>query len=129
MILKDVELVTVDGENYLTSNETNNKLFIFCINNELTVACFDELLGDGIQWVKNIAVEPEQIGMVYEESKLNEYHKIVPINANHIEAIIANGGHCKIEVNNILPTVHEDTEPTQKLFEPILIDNKVIIHL
>ena len=129
MILKDVELITVDNKNYLLSNETNNELFVFCIDDQLTIAHFDDLLGAGIQWVKNIAVEPEQIGMIYEESKLGEYHKIVPINASHIETINANGGHCKIEVNNILPTVHEDTEPTQKLFEPVLIDNKVIIHL
>ena len=29
MILKDVELITVDNKNYLLSNETNNELFVF----------------------------------------------------------------------------------------------------
>jgi hypothetical protein len=129
MNLKEVQLVTIDNENYLLSNETNNELFVFCVNNEMTVARFDDLLGEGIQWVKNIAVLPEQIGMVYVESKFGEYHKIQPITNENIETIKANEGQCKIEVYDILPVIHEDVNPTQKLFEPILIDNKVIIHI
>ena len=41
MILKEVELITVDGENYLTSTETNNELFIFCINRNKKLHYFD----------------------------------------------------------------------------------------
>jgi hypothetical protein len=129
MNLKNVQLVTIDNENYLLSDETNNELFVFCVNNEMTIAQFDDLLGEGIQWVKNIAVLPEQIGMVYIESKFDEYHKIQPITNENIETIKANEGQCKVEVNYILPVIHEDVNPTQKLFEPILIDNKVIIHI
>ena len=129
MNLKDVQLLTIDNENYLLSNETNNELFVFCVNDQMTIAHFDDLLGEGIQWVKNIAVLPEQIGMVYGGSKLGEYHRIEPINNQHIEMIKANDGQCKIEVNYILPTTHEDVDPTQKIFEPVLIDNKVIIHI
>ena len=129
MILKEVELITVDGENYLTSTETNNELFIFCINNELTVAYFDELLGDGIQWVKNVAVQPKQIGMVHMETKLNNYHNIVPITEKDINQIKSNGGKCWIEVDQLVPTIHNDFNHNQNIFEPILIDNKVIIHI
>jgi hypothetical protein len=129
MRLIDAELITIEGKNYLLSPETNSELFVFCVNNELTIGYFDDLLGDGIQWVKNIAVEPEQIGMMYEETKLNGYHKIIPITPEHIEAIKQNGGKCKIEMDELLSTVHDDLTPNQKIFEPILIDNKVIIHL
>ena len=95
----------------------------------LSVAYFDELLGDGIQWVKNVAVQPKQIGMVHMETKLNNYHNIVPITEKDINQIKSNGGKCWIEVDQLVPTIHNDFNHNQNIFEPILIDNKVIIHI
>jgi hypothetical protein len=129
MNLKEVELITVEGANYLASNETNNDLFIFSINNKLTVAYFDELLGDDIMWVKNVAATPEQIGLIYEGIVNSEYHKIVPITQEHIDQIKEKSGKCFIEVMNIYDKLPDDVDVKTKTFEPILVDNKVIIHL
>lgn len=129
MNLKEVELITVGGVNYLTSHETNNNLFIFSVNKKLTVACFDELIGDDIDWVKNIAVVPEQIGLVHRGIENNQYHKIAPITEHDINQIKNNSGKCFIEVMQLYDKLPDDIDVKTKTFEPILIDNKVIIHL
>ena len=128
MNLKEVKMVTLNDKFYLLSNETNNKYFIFSINGELTEAEFDDLIGDQIDWVMNIAVEPEQIGLVYIGAE-GENHKISNITNEHISNIMSNNGKCFIEMMNPEDYDHLDLELGKYEFTPILLDNKVIIHL
>ena len=129
MILKEVELVVVDGKNYLASADTNNELFIFSIGDTLTVAYFDDLLGSEIQWVKNVAIEPEQIGYVFKGGKDDDVYEMALITDEDINTIKQNDGKCYIEVSELFETTPDDLEIHQTTFIPVLIDNKVIIHL
>ena len=129
MNLIEAELITVDDKNYLTSHQTNGELFIFSINDKLTVAYFDELLGDDIQWVKNVVVEPEQIGLLHLGVNTDGVHQMAPVTQEVIDLIKSNQYKCFIEVDQIYQEQHDDISVSQKIFEPILIDNKVIIHL
>jgi hypothetical protein len=114
MLLKEVELRVIDNQIYILSDDSDSELFVFSINGELTVAYFDDLLGDQINWVKPVLVEPNEIGWVNEG--VNEgIFKITPLNDKHIDIIQSNGGVCSIEIN-------EDSTP-------LLLESKVIIHI
>jgi hypothetical protein len=128
MNLKEVKMVVIDDKIYLLSNETNNKHFVFSIGGNLTIGEFDDLLGDEIDWVMNIAIEPEQIGLFYGGLELNEFHRIVPLSDENVNGILANNGKCFIEMINPDEYTHLDLELGGNQFTPVLIDNYVIIH-
>jgi hypothetical protein len=126
--LKEVELVIVDGEKFLLSDDTINDLWVFNVHDNLTVAHFDDMLSPDIKWVKNIFIEDNMIGVVNEDFE-NDAFRIVPINQDHIDKILSNGGVCRIEIeernNDLLdfnPSVHNK-------YEPVLLEGKVIIHI
>jgi hypothetical protein len=126
--LKEVELVIVNGEKFLLSDDTINDLWVFNIHDKLTVAHFDDMLSPDIKWVKNIFIEDNMIGVVNEDFE-NDAFRIVPINQDHIDKILSNGGVCRIEIeernNDLLdfnPSIHNK-------YEPVLLEGKVIIHI
>jgi hypothetical protein len=127
-VLKEVELVIVDGQKFLLADDTINDLWVFNIDDKLSIGHFDDLLGAAIKSVKNIFIEDDIIGFVNESSD-NDVFRIVPLNQDHIDEILANGGSCRVEVveknNDLLdfnPSVHNR-------YEPILLEGKVIIHI
>lgn len=126
--LKEVELVVVNGEKFLLADDTINDLWVFNIDDKLTVAHFDDMLSPDIKWVKNIFIEDNMIGVVNEDFE-NDAFKIVPLNKDHIDKILSNGGVCRIEIeernNDLLdfnPSIHNK-------YEPVLLEGKVIIHI
>ena len=129
MSLKEVKMVIIDNKIYLLSGETNNDDFVFSVNGDMVIGAFDDLLGDQIDWVMNVAIQHEQIGLIYDGLELNEYHRIVQLNGEHIAKIMNNNGRCFIEMVNPINQEHKDIELGSNIFEPILIDGKVIIHL
>lgn len=130
MTLKEVQLVNVNGENYIISDSSNSELFVFSIDNQLTVAYFDELLGDAIQWVKPVLVEPEAIGWVNEGVNSDGLYTLTLLSERHLDTIRLNNGVCKIEVEELDITLIEDFDPLIHMsFTPIFHQSKVIIHL
>lgn len=126
--LKEVELVIVNGEKFLLADDTINDLWVFNIDDKLTVAHFDDMLSPDIKWVKNIFIEDNMIGVVNEDFE-NDAFRIVPLNKDHIDKILSNGGVCRIEIeernNDLLdfnPSIHNK-------YEPVLLEGKVIIHI
>lgn len=126
--LKEVELVIVNGEKFLLADDTINDLWVFNIDDKLTVAHFDDMLSPDIKWVKNIFIEDNMIGVVNEDFE-NDAFRIVPLNQDHIDKILSNGGVCRIEIeernNDLLdfnPSIHNK-------YEPVLLEGKVIIHI
>jgi hypothetical protein len=129
MILKEVQLVTIKDEHYILSNDSLNELYVFSIENELVIANFDELLGENIQWVKPILIEPESIGWV-NEGEIDGLFQIKPLNDDHLNKIKSNGGVCKIETTQIDTGLLEDFNPLSHLsYTPIFYKSKVIIHI
>jgi len=125
---KEVELVIIGGQKFLLANDTINDLWVFNVNNKLSIGYFDDLLGSDIKWVKNVFIEDNMIGFVNEDSN-NDVFRITPLNQNHIDKILSNDGICRIEVmernNDLLdfnPSIHNKCEP-------VLLDGKVIIHI
>lgn len=130
MTLKEVQLVTVNDEHYILSDDSTSNLFVFCIDNELTVAYFDELLGDAIQWVKPVLIEPESIGWVNEGEESDGLFRLTLLSNHHLDQIRSNNGVCKIEVNQIDTKLIEDFDPLVHLaYTPIFHQSKVIIHI
>jgi hypothetical protein len=134
MKLKEVQLVTIDGRHYILSDDSNSELFVFSIDDQLTVAYFDELLGDTIQWVKPVLIEPDNIGWVNEGVNENingeDVYKLTFLSNHHLEIIKSNNGICKIEVDEIDVDLISDFDPTiHTSFKPIYHHSKVIIHL
>lgn len=128
--LKEVELVIINDQKFLLATDTINDLWVFSINDKLSVGYFDDMLGSDIKWVKNIFIEDNLIGVVNEDFiGENDVFRIVPLNQNHIDKILSNGGLCRIEIeernNDLLdfnPSIHNR-------YEPVLLDGKVIIHI
>jgi hypothetical protein len=116
MKLKEVQLVTLNGENYLLSDDTTSDLFVFSINNELILADFEELLGSEIQWTKPVLIKPDGIGWV-NEGLDNGLFRLTLLSNHHLEDIRNNNGVCKIEVNEYDNDV------------PIFYQSKVILHI
>jgi hypothetical protein len=126
--LKEVELVIVNGEKFLLADDTINDLWVFNIDDKLTIGHFDDMLSSDIKWVKNIFIEDNMIGFVNENYE-NDIFRIVPLKQNHVDKIISNGGACRIEVeernNDLLdfnPSIHNK-------YEPVLLEGKVILHI
>jgi hypothetical protein len=126
--LKEVELVIVNGEKFLLADDTINDLWVFNIDGKLTIGHFDDMLSSDIKWVKNIFIEDNMIGVVNEDFE-NDAFRIVPLNQDHIDKILSNGGVCRIEIeernNDLLdfnPSIHNK-------YEPVLLEGKVIIHI
>jgi hypothetical protein len=129
MTLKEVQLVTINDEHYMLSDDSNSELFVFCINNELVVANFDELLGAQIQWAKPVLIEPESIGWV-NEGETDNLFRLTLLSNHHLDRISDNEGICKIEVNQIDTKLIEDFDPLLHLgYTPIFHQSKVIIHI
>jgi hypothetical protein len=129
MTLKEVQLVTVNGEHYILSDDSNHNLFVFSVDGELTVANFDDLLGDQIQWVKPVLIEPESIGWV-NEGETDGLFWLTLLSNHHLDRIRDNNGVCKIEVNEINTKLIEDLDPLLELsYTPIFHQSKVIIHI
>jgi hypothetical protein len=129
MTLKEVQLVTVNNEHYILSDDSNYNLFVFSINDELIVANFDDLLGDQIQWVKPVLIEPESIGWV-NEGETDGLFELTSLSDNHLNQIRTNNNICKIEVNEINTNLIEDFDPLLHLgYTPIFYESKVIIHI
>ena len=131
MILKEVQLVTVQDKHYILSNDSMNQLFVFSINDELIVANFDDLLGEQIQWAKPVLIEPEFIGFV-NEGEVDGLFKLTLLSDEHLGIIKNNGGVCKIEVNPINSGIMGDPNISPHLTNtqtPIFHDSKVIIHI
>ena len=130
MILKEVKLVTVDNENYIISDESDSELFVFSIDDKLTVAYFDELLGAGIQWARPVLIEPEAIGWVNEGVNTDGLHMLTVLSERHLDTIRLNNGMCKIEVEELDTSLIQDFDPLINMsFTPIYHQSKVIIHL
>ena len=130
MKLKEVQLVTINDENYILSEDSNNQLFVFCINDNLVVANFDELLGEQIQWAKPVLIEPKNIGWVNEGADENGLFRLTLLNKHHLETIKSNDGVCRIEIDDINTELIEDFDPlTNVAFVPLFHQSKVLIHL
>jgi hypothetical protein len=130
MNLIEVQLVTIDDEHYILSNDSNSELFVFSIDNQLTVAYFDELLGDAIQWAKPVLIEPNAIGWVNEGVNDEGLYTLTLLNDSHLDRIRLNNGVCRIEVDDINTELIEDFDPLIHMsYTPILHKSKVIIHL
>lgn len=130
MRLKEVELVTIDEKNYILSDDSKSDLFVFCVDDNLIVANFDELLGDTIQWVKPVLAEPDNIGWVNEGVNENNLYKLTLLSKHHLEMIKSNNNICKIEVDEIDTNLISDFDPTTNVnFTPIYHQSKVIIHI
>lgn len=130
MKLKEVQLVTINNENYILSDEFCGQLFVFSVNDNLVVANFDELLGEQIQWAKPILVEPNGVGWVNEGVDVNGLFKLTLLSPHHLEIIKSNNGVCRIEVEEIDTKLFEDFDPLIDVsFVPLLYQSKVIIHL
>ena len=72
-----------DVDNDDDSEYDEKELFMFCVNGRLAAGYFDDMLGAGIQWVKKVIAEPEQIGKI------------------DVKSIIKNGessGKCEVEI-------------------------------
>jgi hypothetical protein len=129
MILKDVYFVTIDGEYYLLSDVTTNPLWCFSINGKLIIGEYDDFIGDQIDWVKNVVVLPQMIGY-FSEKNDDDTFKMIPLNNEYLEKILKNGNKCKIEVEVINTENIIDFDPAiHNSFTPVLLDNKVIMHI
>ncbi len=129
MTLKEVQLVTINDEHYILSDDSNGELFVFCINDELIVANFDDLLGDQIQWAKPVLIQPESIGWV-NEGETDGLFRLTLLSDYHLDKIRDNNGICKIEVHQIDTKLIEDFDPLLHLdYTPIFHQSKVIIHI
>lgn len=130
MKLKEVQLVTIDDKHYILSDDSKSDLFVFSIDDKLTVASFDDLLGDAIQWVKPILAEPDSIGWVNEGVNENGLHKLNILSKHHLDIIKSNNGICRIEVDEINTNLISDFDPmTHVNFTPIYHQSKLIIHI
>jgi len=130
MKLKEVQLVTIDDKHYILSDDSKSDLFVFSIDDKLTVASFDDLLGDAIQWVKPILAEPDSIGWVNEGVNENGLHKLNILSKHHLDIIKSNNGICRIEVDEINTNLISDFDPmTHVSFTPIYHQSKLIIHI
>jgi hypothetical protein len=129
MILKDVYFVTVDNEYYLLSDESVNPLWCFSVNEELVIGEFNDLIGEEIDWVKNVVALPFMIGY-FSEKDDNDTFKMIPLNNEYLEKILKNGNKCKIEVEVINTENIIDFNPSiHNSFTPVLLNNKVIMHI
>jgi hypothetical protein len=130
MKLKEVQLVTIDDKHYILSDDSKSDLFVFSIDDKLTVASFDDLLGDAIQWVKPILAEPDSIGWVNEGVNENGLYKLNILSKHHLDIIKSNNGICRIEVDEINTNLISDFDPmTHVSFTPIYHQSKLIIHI
>ena len=131
MILKDVELVQVDNEYFLLSDESVNSLWCFSINGTLVIGYFDDFLGKDIDWVKNVIALPEMIGFCVEGANDDGTFTMRYVNDDHVKKIIENDNKCKIEVETLNTENIIDFNPSlHNSFSPVLLDNTfVIIHI
>lgn len=130
MELRDVILIKDSmGDYYLLSDNTVNPMWAFSINGKITIGEFNDLMGDQIDWVKNVIATPNMIGYFSEEEN-NGVFNLTQLNDDHIQQIMDNDSKCKIEVMSLNVENIEDFDPKiHNSFSPILLNNKVIIHI
>jgi hypothetical protein len=128
--LKEVELVIIGGEKFLLATDTINDLWVFNVNDKLSIGYFDDMLGSDIKWVKNVFIENDLIGVVNEDYiSETDVFRITPLNQNHIDKIISNGGLCRIEVEERNIDLLDFNPSIHNRYEPVLLDGKVIMHI
>jgi hypothetical protein len=128
MILKDVILETINGKPYLLMNEIMDDYCAFSIGGEIYIRKYAETFDLNTDWVRGILVKPENIGLVHYGSA-DDTHIIGELNEQAILNIKANGGNCKIEIMKIHSLNKPDVSLENIKFEPIMVNDKVVIYL
>ncbi len=135
---KQVEFLSIDDKCYFVSKLDDNchedDLFIFNIDNKLTEAYFDDLLGSGIKWVKKVIVEPKQIGWLFNEGPPHDRNQ--DYRGKFIEPVripkeqFENGKIYEIEMIDEFsnPEEFKDEGLFDSKAKPKLIEGKVIIY-
>jgi len=128
MTLKDVTLITANNNHYLTVDEITERC-LYCVNGEQYEDLYSNTLDQKVDWVKGIIAGPNQIGLVFERELSGGLCLLSPFNGYYLAEIEKNNGSCKIELQE--PSHHNknDIHPKDIKIEPVLVDNKVVIHL
>jgi hypothetical protein len=128
MYLKNVTLMTANYNHYLTVDEITERC-LYSVDGERYEDLYSNTLNQEVDWVKGIIAGPEQIGLVYERELPGGMCLLSPFNGYYLIEIEKNNGSCKIEIQEPSHQDKTDLHPKDIKIEPLLVDNKVVIHL
>ena len=128
MYLKDVTLITANYNHYLTVDEITERC-LYCVDGERYEDLYSNTFNQEVDWVKGIIAGPDQIGLVFEKDLDGGMCLLSPFNGYYLAEIEKNNGSCKIEIQEPLHHDKNDIHPKDIKIEPVLVDNKVVIHL
>jgi hypothetical protein len=128
MTLKDVTLITANYNHYLTIDEITERC-LYSVDGERYEDLYSNTLNQQVDWVKGIIASPDQIGLVYEKELNGGLCLLSPFNGYHLSEIEKNNDSCKIEIQEPLHFDKNDIHPKDIKIEPLLVNNKVVIHL
>jgi len=130
MILKNVKLINDCGVLYLLIDEIDeNGYCAFSMGGGLYIRKYAETYDLLPDWIMGIIAYPEQIGLVFERELYGGVCLLSPFNNYYLLEIEKNNGFCKIEIQKPLHHDKNDIHPKDVKIEPVLVDNKVVIHL
>jgi len=128
MYLKDVTLITANYNHYLTIDEITERC-LYSVDGGRYEDLYSNTLNQQVDWVKGIIAGPDQIGLVYEKELNGGLCLLSPFNGYHLSEIEKNNGYCKIEIQEPSHLDKNDIHPKDIKIEPLLVNNKVVIHL